>query len=317
MNVTGNDLAGDTASIGAILTANLFTQALMSAEVLTGETAKFNLSQRSTLNETVDGSAVATINMAGPGDTVTNSGPAYGSTIVNMSVGDTATVGAVDGGKTTVNMVGGDTVTAGAGYGGVTTVNMSGNNNLTVGADRASATVNLAPGAVLNGTLDGTYAGHIVLQGGSGSLFNNNGNSEADIPGGSLEVNADVIGKGLFTVNGGSMSFLKSVGPNQSVTLEYGGVSIANPNQFKGTLTLTGGFGQVSLGDIVKADSYSFTNDILDIWSSNKVVASLKMINQDTLGFAVGPPTGGSLTITALSPGVTTTFPSLPVHNWT
>jgi hypothetical protein len=216
-----------------------------------------------------------------------------------------------------VNMSGGDTATVSAGFGGAATVNMVGNNTATIGANRASATVNLASGAIFTGTIAGGYAGHVTVNGGGMcSAFNNNGKSEVDAPGGGETVNAAVIGKGLFAVDGGNISFLKSVGPNQSVNMEYGSISISDPVDFHASVTLSGGLAQISLSNMATADSYSLKNGLLDIWSGNSIIDALNLTNATAggYGFAVEPPTGtGSLLITTVTPG--STFPaSLPTH---
>jgi len=225
----------------------------------------------------------------------------------------------VTGGQTaaTLNLSGGDTVSVNAGFGGSATVNMVGNNTATIGANRASATVNLASGAIFTGTILGGYAGHVTVNGGGMcSSFNNNGNSEADAPGGSETVNVAVIGKGIFAVDGGNISFLKAVGPNQSVNMEYGSIAIYDPADFHASVTLSGGLAQISLSNMAAADSYSFENGLLDIWSGNSIIDALKLTNNSAAGygFLVEPPTGtGSLLITTVTPG--STFPaSLPTH---
>ena len=208
------------------------------------------------------------------------------------------------------NLAGGDTAYVSAGLGGNAVVNVAGCDTGSFEANRAAMTVNLASGSVFSGTATGDYAGRITMQG--AGKFNNTSDSVVNGPGGHDTIGVDVIGKGLFSVNGGGISFLKYVGPDQSVVMEYGSIDIAEPSHFHGQVTFTGGFASINLTGLATADSYSFKNDMLDIWGGNKVIEALRLTNQDANGFAVEPPASGSLTIATLFPGFNPD--SLPVH---
>jgi len=275
MYVTGNELAGDTVSIGAQFTAGLSPNAIMSANVLSGATATFNLATH------------AALNVAGSGANLT------------------------------VNTAGNDTVTVSSAWGDKATVNIVGNDNATISASRGFATVNSAKWARVNGTIAAGYAGTVTVNGGAGSTFNNNGNSEIGGPGGRATVGTDVIGRGTFTVGYlGSLEFVKSVGPNQSVKTS-GHLAIDQPGQFKAGVTLLGGPARIDLAGLAAADSYSFKNDLLNIWSHNTIIDTLRLTDQTQHGFVVEAPTAsGSVTIAGIY-DPTNVPAGLPIHSST
>jgi len=206
---------------------------------------------------------------------------------------------------------------------GTAMVNISGNDTATISPWRGGAIVNLEDGAKWNGTFS-TAAGIVTVEGGADSAFNNNGTSfegSSDAAGSSATIGVDVIGSGDFQIASSShIEFAKSVGPNQSIS-DGGWVQIDQPNQFDASVTLVSSSSvfapspaEIDLMGLTTADSYSYKNDMLNIFSGNKIIDTLRLHDSTQYGFVVEPPeTRGTVSIVAIA-DPTNPLPSLPIH---
>jgi hypothetical protein len=282
MNVRGRDLAGDSLTLRTtVLTANLSHRAVMTANFMTNSAGTFNLSGRSTLTlSTTSGAHLGT-------------NPA--------------------------------------------TVNIFGNDNLILNNTDSRVAINLHPGAKVHGFFTtgeffGVTFGQITINGKAGTAFDNNGHSLL-VNTEQATINTDVVGKGRFDVaNQGPYSspggisrakieFGAAVGPNQSV-VDSSLVVIDKPNQFHASITLASSTASVAapfpaeidLMGLATADSYSYTNDMLRIWSGHKVIDTLNLTDQTPHGFDV-VKTAGSVNIIALTSSGETLPGALPVHH--
>jgi hypothetical protein len=194
------------------------------------------------------------------------------------------------------------------------TINVSGRDTLTIPSSDGLGRfdINLAPGAKLSGTF-ATLS--ISMKGAQGSVFLNNGASFIEGFTGYLDV--DVAGNGSITVPAGPsglplLEFFKSVGSHQSV-LDGGVVQIDSPKQFHASVTMTSASSQVDLMGLAKADSYTFKNDMLKIFSGNNVIDTLRLTNQTPYGFDV-VGTASSVNVVAHSSSGELLPGALPVH---
>jgi hypothetical protein len=280
MNIRGDDLAGNgflDRSTG--LTANLSHQANVSADTFFENHSTFNVTQRSVLHV----------------------GESRGNVTVNLSQHSTLNL-SVDEGESTINISGHDTAT--------------------IGVFRGGATVNVNKGGHWNGSFDGQDFGHIVVNGSAGAVFNNDAVSGVGI-GGSATIAIDVIGTGSFDIAAtpsgvplgpSRMEFAKSVGPHQSVS-DGGLLQIDQPNLFAATVTLNSApvASEIDLEGLANADSYSYSGDILKIYSGCTVIDTLRLTDQTLYGFDV-VKTSGSVNVVALASSGETLSGALPVH---
>ncbi len=276
MNVRGNDLMGSPLSAYySDLTANLSHRATMTAYVGFTGTAEFNVSQHSTLNLGLS-HATATVNLSQNSTLYYN--PGYGTG----------------------------------------TINVSGRDTLAIAEDSSpgGVVVNLQPGARLVGTFVSPLF-ELSMNGAENSVFLNNGASFIKTY--STRLNVEVAGNGSMTVSPSAginsrdhLEFVKAVGSHQSV-LDGGVVQIDSPNQFRAGVTLATAFSEVDLLNLVTADSYTFKNDLLKIFSGNNVIDTLRLTDQTPYGFDV-VKTAGSVNVVAHSSSGATTPGALPVH---
>jgi hypothetical protein len=261
MNVQSGDLAGDSVSIyNANLTANLSHHAHMTARMLVSNTGTFNLSQNSSLDLSLTSGFQVGINTA--------------------------------------------------------SINISGNDRLLLADTDSRVDVNLMSSARWNGTFTmgsffGVTFGRLTVQGGPGSAFNNNGHSSL-LNSEQATINADVIGTGSFAVRNQSsgpiarLEFAASVGPNQSIE-NSGVVQIDHPDRFAAHVTLmsdpapgSASPAEIDLMGLATADSYSYRNDMLSIFSGNSVIDRLRLHDSTPHGFVVEKTTG-SVNIVAIT----------------
>lgn len=286
MNVSDDDLAGNTLSVipaGGAFVANL-SKATMSAFAEFDGTSTFNLAQSS-------------LNLSTFRDFDT----------VNLSQNSSLTLDS-NGGVSTINIDGKDTA------------------NITAEAF-ARPTINLAKGSQWNGTFSiRNGPDTLVVNGAANSVFNNTGNS--DIGGeSSATINAAVSGIGRFSVlpdpvssSGFQLEFGGSVSPLQSVA-DTGLVKIDQPNAFDATVTLSSAPdspasnrpSEIDLVGLANADSYTFKNDMLNIWSGNKVIDTLRLHDSTAFGFGVAK-VGGDVQVVALTSSGETLPGALPIH---
>ncbi len=222
------------------------------------------------------------------------------------------------------------------------TVDMSRNStlNLTTQGSLAHPTVNLSGSDTLNAQIgyqsglnvqvadNSTWTGTASVQslanglnvsGGTNSTFVHNGSTGFDRATGIIDI--PVMGTGTFGVSGGfaKLEFGSSVGADQSVwsALEPGRpadvVVIDHPDEFHASTTLYYG-GEFDLMGLATADSYSYANDMLNIWSGNKIVDTLRLSDQSVIaGFDV-IKTSGSVNVVGFT-SIGETLPgALPVH---
>lgn len=279
MNIHGDDLAGNgflDQSTG--LTANLSHQANVSAETFLENHSIFNVTQRSVLHVL----------------------ESRGNVTVNLSQNSTLGL-SVDEGQSTINMSGHDTANIGVG--------------------RGLATVNLDNGGHWNGSFDGQDFGHIVVNGSAGAVFNNDAVSGVGLAG-DATIDVDVIGTGSFDIAAtpsgvplgpSKMVFTKSVGPHQSLS-DGGLLQIDQPNLFAATVTLNSApASEINLEGLANADSYTYSRDVLNIYSGGTVIDTLRLIDQTLYGFDV-VKTSGSVNVVALASSGETLSGALPVH---
>ena len=140
-----------------------------------------------------------------------------------------------------------------------------------------------------------------------------------------VQVSQDVLGTGSFAVTqGASLVFLGAVGPGQTVSVSNttvfgsGRLIIDNPNEFHGAVDLTyipgtgAGVSQIDLLGLTKADSYSYHNDMLSIWSGKSVIETLRLATSTPYGFTVQLTKCG---VSVIADTANHSFPgALPVH---
>lgn len=278
MNVHTYGFAGNPITIGSpyvwrtTLTVNMDGRAIMSASMVNAD-ATFNLSQRSSLNLTV------------------NTGAHVG------------TASAV--------------------------INMSNQNYLWLTNNESPVTVNLAPNSLWAGSLTMGYFGQLTrglttVNGGSGSAFYNGGSTIGYDA--TAVINTDVVGTGNFDLTANftfarpKLEFGASVAATQTVS-DQGLVQIDRPNAFLAAVTLqTGPVGpngpampaEIDLMGLATADSYTFVNDSLSIFSGNSVIDTLRLHDATLSGFTVQK---GASSVNIIAITDPTNVPAgLPVH---
>lgn len=284
MNVKGSALAGDPVSIGVAdsagvnLTANLSHKADMTAILKGDSDGTFNLSQHSILDLSLVSGALVGVDSA--------------------------------------------------------TVNVSGHDTMVLDDDDSIVTVSLISNSKLTGTFDmgpfhGETFGRLTINGDAGSAFKNDGNSVIDNTE-RATINTDVTGKGSFEVSNTSgfivtsggfatLEFGASVGPKQFIS-DSGLVVIDQPNEFSAKITLTTTQAspayplpaEIDLHGLATADSYTFRNDMLSIFSGKSVIDRLHLTDDTAHGFAV-EKAAGSVNIVAISDPTNPPI-GLPIH---
>jgi hypothetical protein len=161
--------------------------------------------------------------------------------------------------------------------------------------------------------------GTVTINGATGSYFINDGSSAV----GTAVINAAVLGIGSFSVSDTSMGvgfleFEKSIGSGRNVLINTPSISarlqLDDPTQFQGTVTVVGaGLGaRIDLENLAKADSYSYSNDILSIYSGSTVIDTLQLVNAPPSAFRF-EKLGSAVVLSSIhspDPGGTV----LPVH---
>jgi hypothetical protein len=254
-----------------------------------------------------------TLAITGNGDTVNLSNATATVTLQNVSTG---TGGPLTAG--TLNLKGTDDLTFSE---------LLGNNPNypTAGDGGSKATINLANNTTWNGTFNASrtedvhngFAGStLTINGPSHAQFDNDGSS---IVGDIAVINTHVIGQGSFTsgfINMNSplstLEFGNAVDAGQAIKLNYTKLIIDHPNEFLASVALDSGGSVIDLNDLVKANSYSFHNDMLTIYGQNgKAIDTLRL--SSTEAFSVEKtPTGMVSIYTAFSQPPAGTL--LPLH---
>jgi hypothetical protein len=175
----------------------------------------------------------------------------------------------------------------------------------------------------LTGNLHG-FASNYTIDGGT---FVNNGYSTGGLDGQKEFINADVVGSGTFGVSsyhgsGGTLEFGKSVNGGQSIIIGGGSLGpsfleIDQPTKFKASVAMDYPGSAIDLNKLA-ADSYSSHNGVLDFFSGNRVVDTLRF-NPGSVPFGVAQGTShGGAGIEIYSIGTQHEQPShgldLPLH---
>jgi len=147
--------------------------------------------------------------------------------------------------------------------------------------------VNPSAGAVLHAKYSLHLNGGIIVNAAPGAVFQNDSNSEAYGP--YAVINADVVGTGSFRAASGqsSLSFLefgRSVSADQTVTVAAGSrgykatLLLDDPKEFHAAINV--GYGVVELKNL-QSGSYTYHNEILDLFWQGQVVQELRVHLQD------------------------------------
>ena len=206
------------------------------------------------------------------------------------------------------------------------TVNVKGSDTLNFHEEYISGTkltVNLADHATLTGSVGAEYISDLTMTGGPGSRY---ANISGGAGGAAAVYDVDVVGTGQFSAApaqslGGVLEFGRSV--SQGQTVKVGGnngqgvtsyLKVDHPHQFAGSVALQT-FGEVDLQGLANADSYTYQNDMLSLYSGNKVI--------DVLRLTLPPPVGNAipLTVSRTSTGIAvdrdyvpSSYTPLPMH---
>jgi len=125
-------------------------------------------------------------------------------------------------------------------------------------------------------------------------------------------IDADITGTTIVRVtDGGTLEVGRSVGSGQTVILNGPSVlQIDRPAAFAGQVNLIGG--QIDLEGLANADSYTFQNDMLSIFSAGKVIDTLRLTDSTTNGFVVQQAAGSVNVLGIIDPN--NPPPGLPIH---
>ncbi len=191
--------------------------------------------------------------------------------------------------------------------------------------------VNLAPGASLAGSFETNYSS-ITVNGARGARLINDGNT--DFSGTVAVINADVVGTGSFQVASlpsflglavpGSLEFADAVSRGETVTIgnptiaqagiEWDELKIDQPREFHGSVVLQPN-AFVELVGLATADSYSYSKDILSIWSGDHVIDTLRLTNQSGGDLVVATDSSGDVFVEPSGPSpLQETLTPLPLH---
>ena len=247
--------------------------------------------------------------------------------VINISGDDLSSDALALLGNDTVNISRGSSVVATipAG-GGPATINISGTDNLSlqVGSPGGNAaapvdgTVNLAANSQWIGSFN-VVAGVNVTNG--ASLLVNSGNKASIVDNGisfvqnansHAVINTDVSGTAIVRLSGGGVLELGgSVGAGQTFLLSQPSfLQIDDPKQFAGNVNLIGG--EIDLEGLAKADSFTYQNDMLSIFSGKSVIDTLNLADSTPNGFVV-EKAAGSVNIVAVADPTNPPI-GLPLH---
>ena len=174
------------------------------------------------------------------------------------------------------------------------TVNVRGFDNLDLSSSfpsTPSITVDLAKYSVLTGGFSHLTFGNVMLNGAPGSIFVHDQGDSLD--GTRAVITPDVLGVGAFSVDSaqsiaGFLEFKGSVSLGQTVTLAADPgrdlssiLQIDEPRAFHGMVAMNVG-AEVELVGLARADSYSFANDVLTLFSGERAIDRLHVSNNAT-----------------------------------
>ncbi len=238
-----------------------------------------------------------------PGDTLTMTDGTMNVAGVELA-GDTLTLGQIDTTSSQIfNLTNGAVLatTTAAQATCTTTVNIDGRVTATLGQSNfgtVNYTVNIAANAVLLGTYKAALFGSLTVNGGTGAVFEND---DASLIGGvHAVINADVVGTGSFqdsTAQGqtGILEFGRSVAATETINMIgvparfTGNVKLLTdrPQDFHAAINLDDG--TITLKSLT-ANSYSFNNNILTLYSAGAVTDTLRLHNTTTTNSLPGAP---------------------------
>jgi hypothetical protein len=171
-----------------------------------------------------------------------------------------------------------------------TTINVSGNDTLHYSSQFPSSpdvTVNLQPHARLTGEFDLTF-GKLEVDGGANTrLINNNDDS---LFGTHAVITPEVLGIGTFTVGSaqsiaGFLEFGGAVSAGENVVISGDPfrpatsiLQVDKPTEFHAAVKLEAS-AKIDLVGLANADSYTYTNDMLLLWSHNRVIDAMRLTN--------------------------------------
>jgi hypothetical protein len=219
-------------------------------------------------------------------------------------------------------------------FSGHATINVEDRNNMFLqvgnGGVAASATVDLkANSQWVGGFLTiSPGTGQLIINGAPHATFVNfvgtAGGSAVEGVGSVVTINADIASPGYsigafdggkLVINGSVGSGTIAVGSNFLPNPVIGTAIISRPDEFHGTLDLT--VGEIDLNGLARADSYSYTNDLLSIYAGGRIIDQTRLTQQNEgagpLPFSVVKTHGGVALFTNIDP-VHPAGTILPVH---
>jgi probable HAF family extracellular repeat protein len=220
-----------------------------------------------------------------------------------------------------------------------TTISVSGQDTLSVNSafplafnSSQSYVVNLAPDARLTASFDLNYSTITINRAGGAKLVND---GSATLAGSQMTINADVLGVGSFQVSAlaaplvpdtGYLEFGDTVSSGETVTIgnptiaedgiDWDELKIDQPREFHGTVVLQPN-AFVELAGLAASDSYSYSNDILSIWSGRHVIDTLRLTNQSGGDLVVATDANGDVFVEPSGPSPlqeNLTLTPLPLH---
>ncbi len=218
-------------------------------------------------------------------------------------------------------------------------ISVSGRDTLSINAPISSIgpfsggpfVVDLAPDARLTASLDLNYS-KVTVNGAKGAELINDGSTT--FAGTSATINADVLGSGSFEVTAlptfmglldtGYLEFGDAVSRGETVdvgqsaqaqagVLEWDELKIDQPREFHGSVVLQPN-AFIELVGLAKADSYSYSNDILSIWSGDHVIDTLRLTNQSGGDLVVATDASGDAFVEPSGPSPVQGLTPLPLH---
>jgi len=227
-----------------------------------------------------------------PGDTLELQSP--GAVTMNISGkvlhGDTLNISTTD---PTLNLSNGASVTATEVQDVNAVFNLSGRDRLNLTAGNGTQTtcsniVNLAANSAWIGTFTLNRQGSLIVNG--AGVFINNGASNSGFPA-VATINVPIEGRGTISSNWRT-EFGSSVGAGQTIST-YGidgtdTVTIDHASEFHGLVDMIGAT-EIDLLGLAGADSYTFKNDMLKLYSGGKDIYNMRLENSSSFytGFAV------------------------------
>jgi len=222
-------------------------------------------------------------------------------TTVNLSHDASVTALLTDGAHATFNLAG-----------GVSHLDATYNDAITA----SSVTVDLAANAIWIGTFDISYGSHLNTAAGAHAVFINDGASGFGTAAGGV-FNMPVAGTGSIGGYESRIEFASSVGAGQTIEDEGGEgtamIVIDKPYEFHGLVQLYD-FSELDLVGLAHADSYTLKNDMLKLYSGNRVIYDMRLDAVPYGGvFAVAQTPAGVSIYTSADPN---NLPAgaLPVH---